>query len=238
MVDKASRQVRRMFASVAHRYDLLNHLLSLSIDRHWRRVVRRKLFAGLPSTRSILDLCTGTGDLAFALAPGSSVVGFDFCRPMLEIGARKATERGLEGTVRFVEGDALELAFPAGSFDAVTIAFGLRNLEDYRRGLREMARVLRPGGTLAILEFSIPTLPVLRQLYLFYFTRILPRIGALVSGHEGPYSYLPASVREFPEPGVLCRALEEEGFIDAHDHGLTLRIATLYLATREGDPRV
>ena len=232
MVDKASRQVRRMFASVAHRYDLLNHLLSLSIDRYWRRVVRRRLFAMLPSGRSILDLCTGTGDLALALAPGSSVIGCDFCRPMLEIGGRKAADRGLEQSVRFVEGDALDLPFPAGSFDAVTIAFGLRNLEDYRAGLREMARVIRPGGYLAILEFSVPTLPLLRQLYLFYFTKILPRIGAAVSGREGPYSYLPASVREFPAPRLLCRTLQEEGFGEARDRGLTLRIATLYLAKR------
>jgi demethylmenaquinone methyltransferase/2-methoxy-6-polyprenyl-1,4-benzoquinol methylase len=232
MVDKASRQVRRMFASVAHRYDLLNHLLSLSIDRYWRRVVRRRLFAMLPSGRSILDLCTGTGDLALTLAPGSSVIGCDFCRPMLEIGGRKAVDRGLEQSVRFVEGDALDLPFPAGSFDAVTIAFGLRNLEDYRAGLREMARVIRPGGYLAILEFSVPTLPLLRQLYLFYFTKILPRIGAAVSGREGPYSYLPASVREFPAPRLLCRTLQEEGFGEARDRGLTLRIATLYLAKR------
>lgn len=221
-----------MFASVAHRYDLLNHLLSLSIDRYWRRVLRRRLFGVLPSRRSILDLCTGTGDLALTLAPGSSVVGCDFCRPMLEIGDRKAADRGLEQSVRFVEGDALVLPFSAASFDAVTIAFGLRNLEDYRAGLREMARVIRPGGYLAILEFSIPTLPLLRQLYLFYFTKILPRIGALVSGREGPYSYLPASVREFPAPRVLCRVLREEGFGQARDQGLTLRIATLYLARR------
>ncbi len=226
-----------MFASVAHRYDLLNHLLSLSIDRYWRRVLRRSLFGVLPSRRSILDLCTGTGDLALTLAPGSSVVGCDFCRPMLEIGDRKAADRGLRGTVRFVEGDALVLPFPTAYFDAVTIAFGLRNLEDYRAGLREMARVTRPGGYLAILEFSIPTLPLLRQLYLFYFTKILPRIGALVSGREGPYSYLPVSVQEFPAPRVLCRALEEEGFQEARDRGLTLRIATLYLAKRDGRAR-
>lgn len=236
MVDKASRQVRRMFASVAHRYDLLNHLLSLSIDRYWRRVVRRRLFSALPAGRRLLDLCTGTGDLALALASGSRVVGCDFCRPMLEIGAGKARSRGFEETVRFVEGDALAVPFPDGSFDGVTIAFGLRNLEDFRAGLREMARVLRPGGVLAILEFSIPTLPLLRQLYLFYFTRVLPRIGALISGRDGPYSYLPESVREFPPPRVLCRALEEEGFSSARDHGLTLRIATLYLARREGAP--
>ncbi|MFZ0428025.1 MAG: bifunctional demethylmenaquinone methyltransferase/2-methoxy-6-polyprenyl-1,4-benzoquinol methylase UbiE [Acidobacteriota bacterium] len=234
MVDKASRQVRRMFASVAHRYDLLNHLLSLSIDRYWRRVVRKKLFRELPPEPRILDLCTGTGDLALTLAAGARIVGCDFCRPMLDIGRSKADGRGLAGSVRFVEGDALALPFRDASFDAVTIAFGLRNLEDHRAGLREMARVIRPGGRIAILEFSIPTVPVLRQAYLFYFTRILPRIGALVSGSDGPYSYLPASVREFPPPPELCRILEEEGFCQSRDYGLSMRIASLILATRDG----
>ncbi len=226
-----------MFASVAHRYDLLNHLLSLSIDRYWRAFTRRKLLRRLPPDPLILDLCTGTGDVALAFTPGASVVGCDFCRPMLTIGQGKAVKRGVESSIRFVEGDALSLPFPSASFDAVTIAFGLRNLENYRSGLREMARVLKPGGHLAVLEFSVPKLPVVRSLYLFYFTRILPKIGAIVSGRDGPYSYLPDSVREFPSRSALNAVVEEEGFRQAVDYPLSLGIATLYLAVRpDGDP--
>jgi demethylmenaquinone methyltransferase/2-methoxy-6-polyprenyl-1,4-benzoquinol methylase len=221
-----------MFASVAHRYDLLNHLLSLSIDRYWRSFTRRKLLRQLPSQPLILDLCTGTGDVALAFTPLASVIGCDFCRPMLEIGQAKAGRRGMDSHVRFVEGDALELPFPAESFDAVTIAFGLRNLEDYRSGLQEMHRVLKPAGRLAILEFSVPKLPLVRPLYLFYFTRILPRIGAIVSGRDGPYSYLPDSVREFPSRSALNQVVEGEGFRNAIDYPLSLGIATLYLAVK------
>jgi len=231
-VDKASSSVRRMFASVAHRYDFLNRLLSLSIDRWWRRVARRKLLGALPARPLILDLCTGTGDVAFTFAPDGKVVGCDFCRPMLEVGIDKAVSKGLERQVSFVEADALVLPFPEASFDGVTIAFGLRNLEDFRQGLQEMLRVLRPGGCLAILEFSIPTLPVIRPLYLWYFTRVLPRIGALVSGADGPYSYLPASVQQFPTPEELVEILSRIGFERPRAIGLTFRIASLYLAAK------
>lgn len=232
MVDRGSRQIRRMFASVAHRYDLLNHVLSGSIDRWWRRVTRRHLLERLPADPLVLDLCTGTGDLALELAKQARVVGCDFCRPMLLRASVKAERRKRDRRVSWVEGDALRLPFPAGRFDGATVAFGLRNLEDYRAGLKEMFRVLKPGGWLGILEFSLPTLPVVRPAYLFYFTRILPQLGRLLSGQEGPYSYLPASVKEFPDPATLQGLLREVGFGCCEDVSLSLRIATLTLGLK------
>jgi demethylmenaquinone methyltransferase / 2-methoxy-6-polyprenyl-1,4-benzoquinol methylase len=231
-VDRGSQQIRRMFASVAHRYDLLNRLLSLSIDRYWRRVAKNHLLKELPGDPWILDLCTGTADVALEFAGDARVVGCDFCRPMLTRGAVKIRRKGVEDRVALVEGDALRLPFPPESFHGVTIAFGLRNLEDYEAGLREMFRVLRPGGRLAVLEFSEPTLPLIRQAYLFYFTRVLPRIGRIVSGKEGPYSYLPASVGEFPPPERLKEMMLGAGFKAARSFGLSLRVATLYVAGR------
>jgi demethylmenaquinone methyltransferase/2-methoxy-6-polyprenyl-1,4-benzoquinol methylase len=190
----------------------------------------------LPADPLILDLCTGTGDLALELSRGGRLVGCDFCRPMLVRAVAKARKREAARNLPFVEGDALQLPFPDGAFDAVTIAFGLRNLEDYRAGLREIHRVLRPGGVLGVLEFSLPTLPVLRPLYLFYFTRILPAVGRLVSGKDGPYSYLPASVRQFPEPAALRQLMRQVGFGKTTDLPLSLRIATLTLAERPSSP--
>lgn len=228
MVEKKSETVRNMFGSIAHRYDLLNHLLSLSVDRYWRWVTARRLGAALPVDPLVLDLCTGTGDLALLMARRARVVGCDFCHPMLVLGAGKATRNRLDGRVCFVEGDALCLPFASGQFHAVTVAFGLRNLEDYAHGLREMARVLRPGGMLAVLEFSQPRLPLFRQLYRFYFTRILPRLGRWISGSEGPYSYLPASVQEFPDPDHLDRLIQESGFTQVRHCSLTGGIAVLH----------
>lgn len=223
-----------MFASVAHRYDLLNHLLSLSVDRWWRRVTRSRLRPLLPDRALILDLCTGTGDLALELSAVARVVGCDFCRPMLvRAAAKESRSRRPHHAVTFVEGDALVLPFADNRFDAVTIAFGLRNLEHYESGLREMLRVLRPGGCLAILEFSLPTLPIVRPLYLLYFTRVLPALGRLISGREGPYSYLPQSVREFPDPPQLARLLRGVGFTDPSESPLTMGIATLSMARKE-----
>jgi demethylmenaquinone methyltransferase/2-methoxy-6-polyprenyl-1,4-benzoquinol methylase len=232
MVDKRSEDVRRMFASVAHRYDLLNRLLSLNVDRYWRKVTRRKLRHRLPSSSYTLDLCAGTGDLALEMAECGKVIGCDFCRPMLSRGLEKVSRHRLGSRVRFVEGDALNLPFRSGSFDALTIAFGLRNLENETCGLGEMLRVLRSGGTLAVLEFSLPTIPGLRQLYLAYFTRVLPKLGALISGRDGPYSYLPDSVREFPSPEELGRLFEQVGFESVRSHQLTLGIAALTLGTK------
>ena len=228
-VNKESVQVRSMFASIAHRYDLLNRLLSLSLDQYWRRVTVRKLSPFLPRDGVVLDLCTGTADLALQLSKEVSVLGCDFCHPMLVLGREKVKEKALDSKIRFVEGDALNLPFPSGSFHAVTVAFGLRNLEDYNRGLQEIHRVLRPGGGLAVLEFSQPQIPVFRQLYLLYFTQLLPRIGHLVSGKSGPYSYLPESVQEFPAPGKVDQMIRETGFAEVGHYSLTLGVVTLHM---------
>ncbi len=227
MVNKDSRQIRLMFASIAHRYDLLNRLLSFSLDRRWRRVTVERLSPFLPSQAVALDLCTGTGDLALELSTKARVLGCDFCHPMLVLGKEKTGS-----SVRFVEGDALLLPFPACSFDAVTIAFGLRNLEDYTSGLGEMFRVLKPGGMLAVLEFSQPQIPVFKQLYLGYVSWILPKVGQCLSGKLGPYSYLPQSVKEFPDPNTLEGLIEEVGFAPRGQYALTGGIVTLHLAQR------
>lgn len=174
-VSKDSEKIRGMFGAIAPRYDFLNRALSLNLDRWWRRVAVRRLRPYLRSGVSALDLCTGTGDLALGLSRYCPVVGCDFTHGMLVRGVTKANRRGLSRRVRFAEGDALRLPFPARSFAAVSVAFGLRNLESYSRGLSEMLRVLRPGGALAVLEFSQPTLPVFKHFFLFYFNHVLPR---------------------------------------------------------------
>lgn len=221
-----------MFASIAHRYDFLNRFLSLSIDQRWRRFTRKVLTPVLPDNSKILDLCTGTGDLALEMVSLGNTVGCDFCRPMLVQGLAKAQKHHLPHSIYFVEGDVMRLPIASRLFDAATIAFGLRNLEDPRQGMEEMFRILAPGGKLAILEFSIPTLPIFRHLYLFYFTRILPRIGALISGTKGPYSYLPASVEDFAQPAELRSMLKKIGFKSAVSHSLSGGIATLTVAEK------
>ncbi len=231
-VSKESRQIKRMFASIAHRYDLLNRLLSFSLDRRWRRLVVQRLLPSLPSKAVVLDLCTGTGDLALELSHKARVIGCDFCHPMLIFGKEKINNSELAARVRFVEGDALQLPFPPRSFDAVTIAFGLRNLEDYTSGLREMFRVLRPGGMLVILEFSQPQIPVFKQFYLFYVTWILPKVGQCLSGKVGPYAYLPQSVKEFPDTETLERLIQQVGFTGGGCSLLTGGIVSLHLAQK------
>lgn len=232
MVDRQARKVRGMFGRIAPRYDLLNRLLSLSVDQYWRRRTRRKIAPLLPQRPQVLDLCTGTGDLALQFARRGEVVGCDFCHEMLVIGRDKTRRRDLDGRVRFVEGDALQLPFPRDSFDLITIAFGFRNLESYEAGLREIHRVLKPSGLLAILEFSQPSLPVFRQLYRVYFTRMLPLIGRLISGEQGAYNYLPESVREFPDVDRLDRMILDARFREVSHFSFTGGIATLHVAIR------
>ena len=234
MEDRESGRIRRMFGRIAPRYDRANRLLSLSVDRRWRRVARRELERRLPPDPRILDLCTGTGDLALELAGVGSVVACDFSHPMLVLGREKASRSASGRRIAFAEGDALKLPFPDRSFDAVSIAFGLRNLESYRQGLTEMHRVLRPGGLLAILEFTLPTLPLFRSLYLFYFVRILPRLGGWISGHGHAYDYLSRSVRQFLPPGDLDRLLEGAGFREIHHRTLSAGIACLHLGRKPG----
>jgi demethylmenaquinone methyltransferase/2-methoxy-6-polyprenyl-1,4-benzoquinol methylase len=230
-VEKQSARVREMFASIAPRYDLLNHLLSLNIDRLWRRRLARHL-DGVPQSRRVLDVCTGTGDLAIELSAGRQVVGMDFCHPMLVIARDKVRRRQLTDRIVLAEGDALCLPFASDSFDGVTVAFGVRNLEDLDMGLKEFRRVLRPGGILAILEFSRPAVPLFRTLFQFYFNRILPAVGRVVSGTAGPYRYLPDSVRIFPDQQRLGSILEQCGFRDVNWRNLTGGIAALHTAVK------
>lgn len=230
--DEAAHElaVKEMFARIAPRYDLLNHLLSLNIDRTWRRRVRKVLVDILDDqTARVLDVACGTGDLAIELKrdAAATVFGTDFCRPMLAIAREKA------GSIPFVEADAMRLAFPDGAFDAVTIAFGLRNLPDYRNGLDELCRVLKPGGTLAILECSHPPLPGFRQLYHFYFGRVLPVIGGWVSGSGHAYRYLPDSVSRFPDQKALAAMMSQAGFDDVRYTNLTGGVAALHVGRKK-----
>lgn len=227
-----ARRVNSMFAGIARRYDLLNHLLSANIDRRWRRLVADKLRPALGAGTHTLDVACGTGDLALTLseAGATSITGIDFCRPMLEIAAQKASR--LKREIPFVEGDALRLPFAAGSFDVATIAFGLRNLANVEAGLNELWRVLKPGGRIAILEFSHPVVPGFHALFQFYFTRVLPRIGGLVSGSRGAYEYLPDSVSRFPDQKRLAEMMREVGFERVEYQNLTGGIAALHLGVR------
>lgn len=229
---KDADQIKGMFASIAHRYDVLNHFLSCRRDRYWRKVALARLSPLLSGDARILDLCTGTADLALEMASRGRVVGCDFCHPMLVLGTRKLQMEHPQPSIHLVEGDALQLPFRPGSFDAVTIAFGLRNLADYTAGLREMFEMLRPGGALAVLEFAQPRMLIFRQAYHFYFTRILPRLGRYFSGDREAYHYLPRSVREFPDPESLNRMIEGVGFQSKGCDFLTGGIVTLHLAKK------
>ena len=228
-----ARRVREMFAGIASRYDLLNHLLSGNTDKRWRRLVARKLQPALSVDGArALDVACGTGDLALALAAVTKarIVGTDFCRPMLEIAARKASTNVSE--IPFIEGDALKLPFADEAFNAVSIAFGLRNLSNVEEGLRELRRVLKPSGRVAILEFSRPVVPGFRALFQFYFTRVLPKLGGIMSGSRGAYEYLPDSVSRFPDQQRLAALMRETGFEEVEYQNLTGGIAALHLGTR------
>ncbi len=221
-----------MFAGIAGRYDLLNHLLSGNTDKRWRRLVAAELRPALKESARALDVACGTGDLSLTLSAAgqAQVIGVDFCRPMLEIARDKA--EGEEARVPFVEGDALRLPFADEAFDVATIAFGLRNLSSVEDGLRELLRVLKPGGRVAVVEFSSPVVPGFRALFQFYFTRVLPRIGGLVSGSRGAYEYLPDSVSKFPDQKRLAALMRETGFEAVGYKNLTGGIAALHTGTR------
>jgi demethylmenaquinone methyltransferase / 2-methoxy-6-polyprenyl-1,4-benzoquinol methylase len=228
---EAAAWVRGMFARVARRYDLANHLLSCNVDRFWRARTVRRLEPVLrnPAAR-VLDICCGTGDLVVALerVRGAPVLGSDFCHPMLVAARRKFARRG-ELSPLF-EADALALPLADASLDLLTVAFGFRNLANYEAGLREIRRVLRPGGTAAILEFSQPPNPAFAALYHFYARKILPALGGIISGDRGAYRYLPESVRKFPGPAELAEALRAAGFADVRYEYMTGGIVALHLA--------
>ena len=225
-----------MFGRIAPRYDLLNHLLSLDIDKVWRRRVAKQFSAVLhnPAAR-VLDLCCGTGDLALAFrreAPvGAEIIGSDFVPEMLVRARAKAAAGG--AGVTFVEADALALPFGDGSFDLVSCSFGFRNLANYERGLLEIFRVLKPGGVAAILEFAEPRGKLFGRLYRFYFRRVLPRLGGLISGNGSAYTYLPSSVSKFPSPEVLQGLFERAGYMDVRFVRWTGGIVTLHTASRQ-----
>lgn len=219
-------RVHWMFRSIARRYDLANHLLSCGVDFSWRR--RAAEIVARWSPPRIVDLATGTGDLALALTrklPGAEIVGVDFAEEMLACARAK-------GLRQAILADAMKLPFAEASFDCVTIAFGLRNLPDYGGGLREMHRVLRPGGHLLVLEFSLPRLSILRAMYRGYLHYFLPLIGSLLTGHRSAYQYLGDSIEQFPAGGAMLRLLEQSGFSDVRAEPLTGGIVTIFTGTK------
>jgi len=227
-----AKAVREMFSGIAGRYDLLNHLLSLNIDKRWRKIVADEMRIILERPGAVvLDVACGTGDLTLELRRGAkaAVIGTDFCRPMLAVAQQKESDL----SVPYVEADALRLPFSDATFDALTIAFGLRNLADVRGGLSELLRVLKPGGGMFVLEFSDPVVPGFKQLFNLYFSRILPFIGGLVSGSRGAYEYLPDSVSKFPGQLELAAMMESVGFANIAFRNLTGGIAALHSGSKK-----
>ena len=233
-VPSAARAVREMFTAIAPRYDLLNHVLSFNIDRMWwRRTARAFRHILTRSDARVLDLCCGTGDMTFALRrqagkTSSRILGADFSHAMLQRATAKSAVSGRNGNVPgWIEADALNLPVPGGHFDLVTSAFGFRNLADYDAGLREIFRVLRPGGEVGILDFGEPK-GALGSLYRVYFKQVLPRVGTVISGVRGPYAYLPASVERFPSPEEMVSRMKNARFVEATWTPYTFGIAVLY----------
>lgn len=221
-----------MFNNIAGQYDFLNHFLSLGIDKGWRKKAIAEI--GKIKPKAILDVATGTGDLAIAAAKlqPEKIVGVDIADQMLAIGRKKIQDLDLANTITLQNGDSESMPFGINSFDAVTCAYGVRNFQNLEAGLKEMSRVMRPGGKLAILEFSHPKSFPIKQLYQFYFKYILPTLGKIISKHSTAYTYLPESVMAFPEGKIFCQALERCGFKDAKARPLTFGITTLYTATK------
>jgi demethylmenaquinone methyltransferase / 2-methoxy-6-polyprenyl-1,4-benzoquinol methylase len=232
---EASRQVREMFTRIAPRYDLLNHLLSLQMDRLWRARAAKQVRPILQNPGAlVLDLCCGTGDLAFALhrRANARILGADFSHTMLVRARQKALAVDSAAPIPFLEADALRLPFADQTFDLLATAFGFRNLANYQDGLQEILRVLKPGGTLAILEFAEPPKGILGDAYRYYTRAILPKIGGWISGDSQAYEYLPKSVARFFHPEELASVLRQIGYTDVHFHLMTLGSVALHLATR------
>ena len=234
--DKSPDRIAGMFDAIAPRYDLLNHLLSAGIDRRWRAAAIRSL--KLSGRETLLDVCAGTADVSLAArfrqgsagAGAARVIGVDFSGAMLALGWQKVKAAGEAHRIALVRGDAMHLPAASRSVDAVTVAFGIRNVQRPEMACAEMARVLRPGGRLAILEFGVPRIPGIKPLYLWYFTHVLPRIGRAISGHNAAYSYLPASVGTFAPPSDFVETLRRAGFCDIRADPLTFGIVYLYTA--------
>jgi demethylmenaquinone methyltransferase/2-methoxy-6-polyprenyl-1,4-benzoquinol methylase len=229
-----ARTVREMFSEISPNYDFLNHFLSVNIDKRWRKVVRKKLDDILQNEKAIvLDVACGTGDLSLELQKDAKakIIGTDFCHPMLEIAAEKNKTENT--SIPYIEGDALSLPFSDDSFDAVTIAFGLRNLANWNDGLIELLRILKPEGKLVILEFSQPIVPGFRHIFQFYFKNILPKIGGAFSGSQGAYEYLSESVSRFPNQKKLVEMMLETGFLNVEFKNLTGGIAAIHIGTKQ-----
>jgi demethylmenaquinone methyltransferase / 2-methoxy-6-polyprenyl-1,4-benzoquinol methylase len=234
--DRTPSRIAGMFDAIAPRYDLLNHVLSLGLDQRWRARAIDELHLA-PGAR-VLDLCTGTADLAVAAVRrgrAGAVVGIDFAGEMLKLARQKVIRRSMDPVVRLVRGDAMAIPLHDGTCEAATIGFGIRNVADPAAALREIARVLGPGGRLAILEFGQPRVPGISTLYAWYFRYLLPLVGRLVSRHRSAYSYLPASVGTFPPPPEFARLIGASGFSDVRTVPLTFGIVYLYIATRAGN---
>lgn len=233
IVDERGVAVERMFSAIAPRYDFLNRLLSAGRDRYWRREAIAA--TALPDGGRLLDVCTGTADMALEASrqfPHAHIVGVDFSRPMIELGGTKVARSSLVSRISLQVAPAEALPFPDESFDAATVAFGLRNVPDRLRGLCEMGRVLKPGGRAVILEFTTPPSPLFRRVYLWYFHRVLPCIGRLVSGHPSAYSYLPASVSDFPSLQGLADWMREAGFSEVSYWLLTGGIVAIHVGRK------
>jgi demethylmenaquinone methyltransferase/2-methoxy-6-polyprenyl-1,4-benzoquinol methylase len=247
LIDKRETRIRKMFGGIAPRYDLLNHLLSMNIDRYWRWRTTRLVPPELPraageTVAPILDVCTGTGDLALAYDRAARhrvrIIGTDFCLPMLLPAREKTRQRRAAERITYFEADTQQLPFPADTFQLVTVAFGLRNVTDTDRGIAEMVRVARPGGRVAILEFSQPRHWLFGRLYRAYFRWVLPLVGQLISrSRDSAYSYLPASVMAFPDGEALAEKLRGHGLVEVRYYPLTFGIATLYVGTKSLDVR-
>jgi len=231
--DKTPARISGMFDAIAPRYDLLNRVMSAGLDLRCRDRAVDEL--RIPAGARVLDLCTGTADLAVATVrkvPGASVVGVDFAGAMLRLGLVKIAESGLNRSIQLVRGDATRIPVGSATCDAVTIAFGIRNVSEPERALAEIARVLRPRGRLAILEFGQPAIPGIRTLYSWYFRYVLPAVGRLVSKHNSAYSYLPASVGTFPPPREFAEIITRQGFSNVRAVALTFGIVYLYIAEK------
>lgn len=224
-----------MFDSIAGNYDRLNHILSLDIDKSWRKKAVREIVVK-DTPLKILDVASGTGDFAMAIArdsaPGSLITGTDISEGMLAIGREKVKAAGLDDRIRLEYGDCEQLEYPAGSFDRVSVAFGVRNFEHLEKGLSEMCRVLKPGGKSVILELSVPGNPILKSVYKLYFLHILPLIGGLVSGDRAAYRYLPASVLKFPSPEKVCSMMRSAGFSEVRTKALTFGICRMFIGIK------
>lgn len=228
-----SDQVRRMFDSIAPAYDWMNRAMTFGVDRRWRRKAVDIVAAGKPGR--IIDIATGTGDLAIALArraTEATVTGIDLSEGMIAIGRRKISEAGLDGRIKLIAGDCLEMPEPDRSADAITVAYGVRNFEHLDRGYAEMLRVLRPGGLLCVIELSVPVNPLVKPFYKFYTRVLIPALGRVISKDRRAYTYLPESIAAVPQGDDMLRLISEAGFTDASFRRLTFGVCTIYTARR------